>query len=57
MALLASRCKKVKEIQASNPELSEGEIFSKLVSYTSEQVSTKKIISNFTCVLFIFKYK
>lgn len=37
VALLAARCKKVRQIQASNPQMSEGEIFSKLVSYSSEQ--------------------
>lgn len=39
MSLLAARCKAIKRIQASNPQLSEGEIFSKLVSYTSTYVS------------------
>lgn len=38
VALLAARSKTVRKIQASNPALSEGEIFGKLVSYTSEQV-------------------
>lgn len=52
VALLAARCKKVKHVQASNPELSEGEIFSKLVSYTSEQVSTKNILLLFVRCLF-----
>ncbi|XP_075868606.1 aromatic-L-amino-acid decarboxylase-like [Nelusetta ayraudi] len=37
VALLAARCKTVRKIQASNPALAEGEIFGKLVSYTSEQ--------------------
>uniref|UniRef100_A0A3Q3WFP5 Aromatic-L-amino-acid decarboxylase n=1 Tax=Mola mola TaxID=94237 RepID=A0A3Q3WFP5_MOLML len=37
VALLAARCKTIRRVQASNPELSEGEIFSKLVSYASEQ--------------------
>ncbi|XP_075868600.1 aromatic-L-amino-acid decarboxylase [Nelusetta ayraudi] len=37
VALLAARCKKVRQIQASSPQMSEGEIFSKLVSYSSEQ--------------------
>lgn len=42
VALLAARCKKVRQVQASDPHMSEGEIFSKLVSYSSEQVSTEK---------------
>ncbi|TKS81796.1 Aromatic-L-amino-acid decarboxylase [Collichthys lucidus] len=37
MSLLAARCKAVRRVQASNPEQSEGEIFSKLVAYTSDQ--------------------
>lgn len=37
MALLAARCKAIRRVQSVNPELSEGEIFSKLVAYTSEQ--------------------
>lgn len=45
VALLAARCKKVRQIQASSPQMSEGEIFSKLVSYSSEQVSTEKIFA------------
>lgn len=42
MSLLAARCKAVRRVQASNSELPEAEIFSKLVAYTSEQVSTNK---------------
>lgn len=41
IALLAARCKTIKRMQASNPQLSESEIFSKLVSYTSTYVSTQ----------------
>lgn len=41
IALLAARCKMINRMQASNPKLSEGEIFSKLVSYTSTYVSTQ----------------
>uniref|UniRef100_A0A8C2XQQ8 Aromatic-L-amino-acid decarboxylase n=1 Tax=Cyclopterus lumpus TaxID=8103 RepID=A0A8C2XQQ8_CYCLU len=37
MALLAARCKTLRRIRAANSELSEGEIRSKLVAYTSEQ--------------------
>uniref|UniRef100_A0A671XC76 Aromatic-L-amino-acid decarboxylase n=1 Tax=Sparus aurata TaxID=8175 RepID=A0A671XC76_SPAAU len=37
MSLLAARCKAVRRVQASNSELPEAEIFSKLVAYTSEQ--------------------
>uniref|UniRef100_A0A3B4BE32 Aromatic-L-amino-acid decarboxylase n=1 Tax=Periophthalmus magnuspinnatus TaxID=409849 RepID=A0A3B4BE32_9GOBI len=37
VALLAARCKAVKRVQSTNPELSEPEIYSKLVAYTSEQ--------------------
>ncbi|KAG7476044.1 aromatic-L-amino-acid decarboxylase [Solea senegalensis] len=37
MSLLAARCKTIRSVQASNPQLPEGEIFSKLVAYTSEQ--------------------
>ncbi|XP_058502762.1 aromatic-L-amino-acid decarboxylase [Solea solea] len=37
MSLLAARCKTIRRVQASNPQLAEGEIFSKLVAYTSEQ--------------------
>uniref|UniRef100_A0A674MV00 Aromatic-L-amino-acid decarboxylase n=1 Tax=Takifugu rubripes TaxID=31033 RepID=A0A674MV00_TAKRU len=35
IALLAARCKVINRMRASNPQLSESEIFSKLVSYTS----------------------
>lgn len=41
VALLAARCKMINRMQVSNPQLSEGEIFSKLVSYTSTYVSTQ----------------
>ncbi|XP_030014097.1 aromatic-L-amino-acid decarboxylase isoform X1 [Sphaeramia orbicularis] len=37
MSLLAARCKAIRRVQSVNPELSEAEIFSKLVAYTSEQ--------------------
>lgn len=37
VALLAARCKAVKRVQSQKPELSEAEIFSKLVAYSSEQ--------------------
>lgn len=49
MALLAARCKAVRRVQASNPDKSEAEIFSKLVSYTSEQVSTKRCFQSYLC--------
>lgn len=42
IALLAARCKAINRMKASNPQLSESEIFSKLVSYTSTYVSTRK---------------
>lgn len=35
--LLAARCKAVRRVQSMNPELTEGEVFSKLVAYTSDQ--------------------
>lgn len=41
MALLAARCKAIRRVQASSPETPEAEIFSKLVAYTSEQVTSK----------------
>lgn len=41
MSLLAARCKAIRWVLASNPEKSEAEILSKLVAYTSDQVSTK----------------
>lgn len=44
VALLAARRKTVRKIQASNPALSEGEVFGKLVSYTSEQVSIESSV-------------
>uniref|UniRef100_A0A3Q3NHW0 Aromatic-L-amino-acid decarboxylase n=1 Tax=Mastacembelus armatus TaxID=205130 RepID=A0A3Q3NHW0_9TELE len=37
MSLLAARCKAVRRVQPSNPKISEAEILSKLVAYTSEQ--------------------
>ncbi|KAM7420385.1 hypothetical protein PAMA_014892 [Pampus argenteus] len=37
MSLLAARCKAIRCVQASNPAMSEAEILSKLVAYTSEQ--------------------
>uniref|UniRef100_A0A3Q3DFH1 Aromatic-L-amino-acid decarboxylase n=1 Tax=Hippocampus comes TaxID=109280 RepID=A0A3Q3DFH1_HIPCM len=37
MSLLAARCKIVRRVQSINPEMSEPEIFIKLVAYTSEQ--------------------
>ncbi|XP_051920710.1 aromatic-L-amino-acid decarboxylase isoform X2 [Hippocampus zosterae] len=37
MSLLAARCKIVRQVQSINPEMSEPEIFIKLVAYTSEQ--------------------
>lgn len=37
MSMLAARCKAVRQVQAINPEKTEGEIISKLVAYTSEQ--------------------
>ena len=45
--MLAARCKAVRRIQASNPEKSEAEILSKLVAYTSEQVSTNKYLQSY----------
>lgn len=50
MSMLAARCKAVRRIQASNPEKSEADILSKLVAYTSDQVSTN--IYNLTYFLF-----
>lgn len=41
IALLAARCKVINRMRASDPQLSESEIFSKLVSYTSIYVSTQ----------------
>lgn len=43
VSLLAARCKKVRQVRASHPQMSEGEIFSKLVSYSSEQVSEQDV--------------
>ncbi|KAM4633886.1 aromatic-L-amino-acid decarboxylase [Polymixia lowei] len=37
VALLAARCKAVRLVQASDPKLSEADIISKLVAYTSDQ--------------------
>lgn len=37
MSLLAARCKTVRRVQSSNPQLLEGEIFSKMMAYTSEE--------------------
>ncbi|XP_008322125.1 aromatic-L-amino-acid decarboxylase [Cynoglossus semilaevis] len=37
MSLLAARCKTVRRVQASNSQLLEGEIFSKMMAYTSEE--------------------
>ncbi|XP_076006569.1 aromatic-L-amino-acid decarboxylase [Genypterus blacodes] len=37
MSILAARCKMIRLIQASNPDLSEADIYSKLVGYTSDQ--------------------
>lgn len=49
MSLLAARCKAIRRIQASKPEKSEAEILSKLVAYTSEQVSTKRDFQSYLC--------
>lgn len=57
MSLLAARCKAVRRVQASNSELPEAEIFSKLVAYTSEQVSTNKpFFSEFTHTILLLFY-
>uniref|UniRef100_A0A7N6F906 Aromatic-L-amino-acid decarboxylase n=1 Tax=Anabas testudineus TaxID=64144 RepID=A0A7N6F906_ANATE len=37
ISLLAARCKAIRRVQATNPEISEAEVLSKLVAYTSEQ--------------------
>lgn len=39
MSLLAARCKAVRRVQETNPERLEAEVLSKLVAYSSEQVS------------------
>lgn len=39
MALLAARCKIIRQIHATSPERPEADIISKLVAYTSDQVS------------------
>lgn len=42
MSLLAARCKAIRRVEATSLKISEAEIMSKLVAYTSEQVCTKQ---------------
>lgn len=63
ISLLAARCRMVKRMQASNPQMSEYEIVSKLVSYTSKYVSTQTSVLPLPMVylkivlFFQFRYK
>lgn len=52
VSLLAARCKAIRRVQSLDPKKSEAEILSKLVAYTSEQVSPETYIFS-TFFLFV----